>query len=172
MFACRANRKDEERVWLKKGALSFEVIICFQCVISLFRSLYFSAVVGRRITRQTTRLPLCCCVFWMAVQWVVMVLRDHSWERETAVHLCGLNEEREPTLSGLFKILWETRNVLFPDRQRESDDAAWMRGGDKWNLLHNLTSFARFQFKFELWMSHTFSLLDQSKFLSLRFVRM
>lgn len=60
--------------------------------------------------------------------------------RETGVHLCGLNERREPTLSGLFKILWEKRNVLFPDSQRESDDAAWMRRGDEWDLLHNLFS--------------------------------
>lgn len=37
--------------------------------------------------------------------------------RETGVHLCGLNERREPTLFGLFKILWEKRNVLFPDRE-------------------------------------------------------
>lgn len=51
--------------------------------------------------------------------------------RETAVHLCGLNERREPTLFGLFKILWEKRNVLFPHSQRESDDAAWMREGDE-----------------------------------------
>lgn len=43
---------------------------------------------------------------------------------ETGVHLCGLNERWEPALFGLFKILWEKRNVLFPDIYRESDDAA------------------------------------------------
>lgn len=69
--------------------------------------------------------------------------------RETGVHLCGLNEKREPALFGLFKILWEKRNVLFPDGRRESDDAAWMRGGDEWDLLHNLTSFPTFS-EFEL----------------------
>lgn len=62
------------------------------------------------------------------------------------MHLCGLNEKREPTLLGLFKILWEKRNVLFPDSQGKSDDAAWMREADKWDLLHNLTSFPRFRF--------------------------
>lgn len=60
--------------------------------------------------------------------------------RETDVFLGGLNERREPTLFWLFKIFWEKRNVLFPERQRESDDAAWMRGGDEWDLLHNLFS--------------------------------
>lgn len=51
--------------------------------------------------------------------------------RDTGVHLCGLNERGEPTLFGLLEILWEKRNMLFPHSQRESDDAAWMREGDK-----------------------------------------
>lgn len=34
--------------------------------------------------------------------------------------------------------------------ERESDDAAWMRGGDEWDLLHNRTSFPRFQTEFKL----------------------
>ena len=57
------------------------------------------------------------------------------------MHLCGLNERSAPTVSGLFRILWEKRNVLFPDGQRESDDAAWIGRGGEWDLLHNLTKF-------------------------------
>ena len=79
-----------------------------------------------------------------------MMLGEHLWEKETGVRLCELNERRELPFFGLFKILWEKSNVLFPDSERESDDAAWMRGGDEWDLLHNLDSFPRFQFEFEL----------------------
>lgn len=44
--------------------------------------------------------------------------------KETGVHLCGLNERSEPALFGQFRVLWEKRNVLFPDSEKESDDAA------------------------------------------------
>lgn len=65
--------------------------------------------------------------------------------REAGLRLCGLSERREPTLFGLFKILWDKRNVLFPHSRRESDDAAWMKEEDEWDLLYNLTGFPRFQ---------------------------
>lgn len=66
------------------------------------------------------------------------------------MHLCGLNERDVPIVSGLFMILWERRNVLFPASQRENDDAAWMRGDGKRDLLHNLTSFPTFRLEFDL----------------------
>lgn len=75
----------------------------------------------------------CCCTSWNQVLLVVMAPWDCSWKGGT--HRCGLNRKREPTLFGSLKILWEKRNGLFPHVRRESDDAAWMREGDEWDVI-------------------------------------
>lgn len=64
---------------------------------------------------------------------VVIAPWDRSWKG--GAHHCGLNWRREPTLFGSLKILWEKRNGLFPHIWRESDDAAWMREGDEWDVI-------------------------------------
>lgn len=44
----------------------------------------------------------------------------------------------------------EEKCVISRQSERESDDAAWMSGGDEWDLLHNLTSFPRFETEYGL----------------------
>lgn len=60
--------------------------------------------------------------------------------------------------------------MLFPDSQKESDDAAWIRGGDEWAPLHNLTSLPRFQFEFEAFFFSFFT-GEQNMCMSLQMAR-
>lgn len=118
------------------------------------RGLYILAMVGRRMNGQTTGLPLRCCVFWMVVLWVVMGLGDHSWERQACIFVGWMRGGSQLSLGCLRS--YGRREMCCFQTERESDDAAWMRGGDEWDLLHNRTTFPRFQTEFKLWAPHTF----------------
>ena len=57
-----------------------------------------------------------------------------------------LEAESQP-LTGLLQILWERRGgekpCCFQTEMWESDDAAWRREEDEWDLLCNQTSFCK-----------------------------
>lgn len=58
--------------------------------------------------------------WWQSAEWWANGARGPLRERDRRASFCGLNEGKgKPALFlGLFKILWEKRNVLFPDSQR------------------------------------------------------
>lgn len=45
--------------------------------------------------------PVRCCVFWMAVLWVVMVLGDHSWERQACIFVGWMGGRSQLSLGSL-----------------------------------------------------------------------
>lgn len=65
--------------------------------IFLLSSLCIAASVGG-MKQQTTSLLLCCCVFWKAVLWVLMVLVDHSWERQACIFVGWMRGESQLSL--------------------------------------------------------------------------
>ncbi len=54
---------------------------------------------------------LCCCVFWIAVLWVVMVLRDHSRERQTCIFVVE-SEEGANSLWVVLDLMGEEKCVV------------------------------------------------------------
>lgn len=117
---------------------------------TLFRGLYISVMVGKRMNGKTTSIPLGCSVFWMAVLWVVMVLRDHSWERQACFFVGWMRGGSQLSL-GCLRSYGRREMCCFQTvRGKVMMQHGW-EGGDEWDLLHNLTSFPKFQIEFELW---------------------